>query len=484
VKISSHGGIYSSQQRFTCFSATIKELNDAPSWDVRYYLPKYKEAVNKLLNSKCDIAELSSVVSEKIRRGKTPKYSDSGVPVIKVSSIISLGDIIKSGQYVLKDFFEENKTAQIYKGDILVSSTGEGSIGKIAIYQNDEPAFADNHISIIRVDKSKANPKYILTILLTKPVLLQIEQSISGATGQTELYPNSIEKIKIPLPPRLIQDKIAKIVEDAYRHKREKLKDAEDILNSINDYILEKLEIRIPKIKKKNVFIVKFSDLDKRYDPNYYQPKYMDLLKQLETCKYKITELKDIISEISGGATPLSKSEAYTTKDNGIPFLRIQNIREGYIDLNDVKYITSKTHNTYLKRSQLKAYDILFTITGRIGTTAVVPKELGEANINQHMVRIKLKKEINPYYVEAVLNSPIGKIQSVRKATGTTRIALDYMGIKSIRIPIPPIGIQNEIAEEVKRRRKKANQLKKDANETVILAKEKVEKMIFGENNE
>lgn len=104
-------------------------------------------------------------------------------------------------------------------------------------------------------------------------------------------------------------------------------------------------------------------------------------------------------------------------------------------DFTDIKYITEDVHNNLLKRSQLQENDLLMTITGRIGTCAVVTKDCLPANINQHIVRIRLKYGYNPHFVAAYLNSDIGLLLSNRGVTGTTRIALDYESIKKIPFP-------------------------------------------------
>ncbi len=152
-------------------------------------------------------------------------------------------------------------------------------------------------------------------------------------------------------------------------------------------------------------------------------------------------EFGDVIESISGGATPLRANEDQYT-DSGIKFLRIQNITPIGFDFSDVKYITETVHNNLLKRSQLAKNDLLMTITGRIGTSAVVTESCLPANINQHIVRIRLKQGINPNFVAAYLNSPIGLLLSNRSVTGTTRLALDYESIK--KIPIPSLSSEKQ----------------------------------------
>ena len=155
-----------------------------------------------------------------------------------------------------------------------------------------------------------------------------------------------------------------------------------------------------------------------------------------------------MIRDISSGSTP-KVDKNYYTDASGVPFLRVQNVMEQGIDLNDTKFITREVHNGMLKRSQLKKDDLAFTITGRIGSVAVIPNNF-EGNINQHSARFQLKSQIanittSPRYVAAFLNSTLGRSLSIREATGGTRPALDYKALYSIKIILPPPNIQNHI---------------------------------------
>lgn len=196
------------------------------------------------------------------------------------------------------------------------------------------------------------------------------------------------------------------------------------------------------------IFTVWSDKLNGRVDPFHYQPEFVKLIDRLKGVKtYKLV---DLITDLSGGATPRVTEDFYLS-EKGIPFLRVQNITEKGISLDDVKFIKPEVHNTQLKRSQLKKDDIVFTITGRIGSASVVPDNF-EGNINQHSVRLHLKDEIDgikilPQYIATYFNSEIGRKMSLRDITGGTRPALDYEAIRNLQIPLPPLSTQNKIVE-------------------------------------
>ncbi|HEY0605052.1 MAG TPA: hypothetical protein VGD58_19190 [Herpetosiphonaceae bacterium] len=182
-----------------------------------------------------------------------------------------------------------------------------------------------------------------------------------------------------------------------------------------------------------------------RLDAEYYQPAFLENMIFLQRhCGFPVEQFGDALLSISGGATPLGADYP----EDGVPFLRVQNIMQGYLSLDDVVYISPEMHLTQLKRSQLQPGDVLLTITGvSYGKAAFVPPNLGPANINQHSVRMEFKKYLRPEYVAMFLNCRFGKLQSDMKITGVTRPALDYGEISTFLIPVLPDALQLEVVE-------------------------------------
>ena len=189
-------------------------------------------------------------------------------------------------------------------------------------------------------------------------------------------------------------------------------------------------------LNPERVFILKKSQLEKRLDPFYYVPGLLELEKKVLAKKPK--KLQDYVLSISSGATPkTTESEKYyTDKEDGIPFLRVQNLSPtGVLEFDDCKYINQETHNGMLKRSQVSAGDLLVKITGvgRMAVASVAPEGFF-GNINQHVCVIKTgSKEISES-LAAFLNSDIGERLASRRSTGGTRPALDYPALLSMPI--------------------------------------------------
>jgi len=307
-------------------------------------------------------------------------------------------------------------------------------------------------------------------------------KSIQRPSGQPNINKEEYKSFTIPLPPLPIQEKLVEEMERARESRRRKLSEADALLSTLDGWLLDTLGITPPpEDEKHKIYGIKLKDIQGRIDSPYYQPRFKHIVEALENAKSPLTTIRDICESPVGGATPRKgDQELYT--DEGIHFLRILNIKPNQIDLSDVNYIYESVHKGELMRSQLKKDDVLMTITGRVGTAAVVTEEILPANINQHIVRLRLKTdEVLPEYLATYLNSSIGWTISNRSVTGGTRIALDYEAIRSIPIPKPSIPIQQTIIDKLNSIREESRRLKSEAESEWQAAKDSFEAQLLGE---
>ena len=212
-----------------------------------------------------------------------------------------------------------------------------------------------------------------------------------------------------------------------------------------------------------------------------YTAHSRDLLwveEKLDRSHYPVSKLEEHIIGLTGGLTPRGANYP----NAGVIFIRVGNIQSYGLDLADVVFINKELHEGELKRCQLQPNDVLLAITGATFDKACVfPSGVGEANINQHIVRIRTLPDLNPHYLSTFLNSEIGTKQSNALTTGGTRPALDYVAIRSMKIPLPPPEIQMEISTKLQDAYIEASQLRLQAAERIQSSKAYVEQMILGE---
>ncbi|MDE2590576.1 MAG: restriction endonuclease subunit S, partial [Patescibacteria group bacterium] len=249
---------------------------------------------------------------------------------------------------------------------------------------------------------------------------------------------------------------------------------------SINEYILIELSFTLPQIDDKICYVTHANSVkENRLDPRFYKKHYIEFEKMLNS-RSDVEPISKISDDVNSGSTPKSGGDAYTTKeDGGVPFIRIVNISHGKINLKNVLYIKRNIHEKMLKRTQLKPNDVLLSIAGTIGVSVVVPKEISEANINQALVKLTLKDGVNPHYISAILNSPIGRMQTDRFSRPSVQTNINLAEISALKIPLTKDTEQNRIAKEIQSRFEIVENLRSEGENILKEAKFRVNKLLL-----
>ena len=194
-----------------------------------------------------------------------------------------------------------------------------------------------------------------------------------------------------------------------------------------------------------------------------------------------VKTLKQLSMLITNGNTPKGGSENYV--DNGILFLRSQNVWRNRIELDDVAYIDEVTHRS-LKKSSLKYKDILITKTGRINTensslgrAALYLGEDNSANINGHVYLVRLDGSVVPEYVVTILTSEAYR-KYIRKVCvgGIDKRQINLDQVEDFPIILPPFELQEQFAAFVEQIDKSKFEIQKSLEKLETLKKALMQK--------
>ena len=453
--------------------------------DVPFYHPKFIEIENILGSTSLNIKSIGEI-AKKITKGETPlwrgdRYVDEGIPFLRVINLREEGLETTNLVYISKETYKRMKRSQLKDKDVLYSMAG--TIGIATVYESRSYwKEANINQAIARIElKEGYNPYYVAIFLNTEFGRLQAERFVC-AIAQPNINFQQIKSIKIIFPPVKIQEKIVELMKTAWEEKKKRLEKSRSLLTTFDMWIKNKLKVLLSEIKKAASYLIDLEDnLGSRLDAKYNSPKFLQLLNAIENSPYEIKTLKQVSKAIVSGQRPKGGVKYI---EDGVPSIGGEHITsEGDFNFENIRFIPKQFHQQQ-KKSWVKPYDILIVKDGATtGKVAIVPKEFPfkECNINEHVFKIEAKDGYNPYYVFSYLFSSLGQEQINRLISGAAQKGITRDAIESVKIIVPPLEIQNTIADEIRKRKEESKRLKKEAEEVVENAKKEVEKMIIGE---
>ena len=237
----------------------------------------------------------------------------------------------------------------LQKGDILIEKSGGSPVqpvGRVAFIEElpfDKPVIFSNFLQKIRIADSLFAPEYIFTFLQTIYHLGYTEFLQNQTTGIKNLRLADFFKIKVTKLPMTEQKKVVAIAFGVREKAEEAEKEYRRTISLIDDYILNELNIDIPKSSDERIFQIWSDEVENRLDPSYFRPTFKILERVFSATKYNVQTLKTLATKITSGSTPLSGGDAYTDKSDGVAFLRSGDINpDNEIDFDNLNYVKKK----------------------------------------------------------------------------------------------------------------------------------------------
>jgi restriction endonuclease S subunit len=167
-------------------------------------------------------------------RGKTAKiYVSVGVPIIKLRNVTGEG-IDWDTDFVLRPFFDRNPDLHLKKNDVLLTSTGDGTIGRVDMLDKETECVSDGHVTVLRImdeKKHELDPFYMNFYLRSSFAQKQFNRFTVGSTGQTELNEDYIQDVVIVFPKSSQDQK--KFADSAYNHENKSLTAKKEYLENV-----------------------------------------------------------------------------------------------------------------------------------------------------------------------------------------------------------------------------------------------------------
>jgi type I restriction enzyme S subunit len=345
---------------------------------------------------------------------------------------------------------------QVRKNDILVSRAG--SVGYNFRIKDDVPfpaVFASYLIRFKAYDPITA--EYIDYFLKSREYWNQISDFAAGI-AIPNVNASKLEELILPLPPLAEQRRIVAKLDavmakvEANKRRLEKIppllkRFRQSVLaaavsgklteewrlnnkSSAMDEIREVIERRKTSgIKKNRINISLRKDLTLPSIPDSWE--WCDLEFLLDESSYFCYGV------VQPGADVVNQQK----------LIRVQDLANGKILDSQLRGISWKIDNEY-KRSKVKANDLLVTVVGTIGRTAIVNDSQNGFNIARAVARVPIR-DFSPYYVKLFIDSSLGQDWLNNDAREVARKTLNLDQLRTLPVPIPPQREQEEIVQRV-----------------------------------
>ena len=162
---------------------------------------------------------LNDIVAKTVKRGKSPTY------IAKSNTLVFAQKCNTKAGYIdlsLAQCLDETKLSKypeeefMLNNDIVLNSTGNGTLGRVGIYRNSDnpngrPIVSDSHVTIIRTNIHVDSEFVFYALKYYQPYM---EKLGSGSTNQTELSAGVVKALLFPLPPLAEQKRIVAKIEE------------------------------------------------------------------------------------------------------------------------------------------------------------------------------------------------------------------------------------------------------------------------------
>lgn len=330
---------------------------------------------------------------------------------------------------------------------------------------------------IVDVDGTQLYPAFLVEFLYSAFGKAQID-AVKNRAAQPHVNAQEVRDFQIPVLP--LPQQMSFVAElTKIREKRAILqRRAASDLAGVDAFVLSALSIS-PAVENARVFAVTRKQVQKRLDADYNSPPFERLRSAIEVAPFDTALLFDVTKSLRSGFAAGAKDQA---RDGvvSIPHLRPLNLN-GYGELT-LEGTKSVPRDDVSKADLLAQGEVLFNNTNSaewVGKTAVFDLDV-ECACSNHMTRIIPTDSIDPYYLAALLNALRGL--GYFKALSTyfnNQAGINASTLGELRIPVPPMDIQRQIAEEVQQRKRKARDLQDEAGKIWQAARQRFEDQLL-----
>jgi type I restriction enzyme S subunit len=355
--------------------------------------------------------------------------------------------------------YDEDPFIQLQDGDLLI--TKDGTIGKVAQVVNlDKPACLNSGIFVLKQLKGAFTQEYLYWTLVSTQLLDFTNYNSGGSTTIQHLYQNVFENMPLIIPPLEEQKDITQYLDSHCGSIDKVIATQEQRITLLLELKQSIVTAAVTKGLNKNVHL-----RESNVDGLGLIPEGWEVVKTLYVLEMPITD---------------GPHETPMLYDEGIPFISAEAISSGYINFDNMRgYISKEYYDLCCKKYVPRKNDIYMIKSGATtGRTAIVDTDEVFTIWSPLAVYRADNSKITPRFLLHLLRSDYVQKQVETNWSYGTQQNIGMRVLEHIKIPVPPIKEQHEIAEYLDNKCSSIDSAIAKAQQEIGLLKEYKQKVI------
>lgn len=378
-------------------------------------------------------------------------FTTAGIKVYEqkncIQDSVALGD-----SYISEDTYRDLSRFTVTNGDLLMSCSG--TIGRIVeVTEPYEKGIINQALLIMRINECAVNKAFFKHIFRSEDVQKQIKDNTQGGAMQNLVATDVFKSVSFTVPPYEEQQKIASFLD----HETAKI-----------DTLIAKQEKLIELLKEKRQAVISHA-VTKGLNPDApMKDSGVEWLGEVPE-HWDVTKFSYAIDFLEGPGIL-----AVDFHDEGIPLLRIQNVKEAVVTDNFKTYLDPLKVKEKWEHFRVEKGDLLISASASTGLISEVDERAVGAVPYTGLIRLKpVSASITKDFIRFVVQSDLFYEQIKLLQTGSTIQHFGPIHLQQMKVVLPPVDEQNRIAKEIKHSIKHIDRLTENAESIIDLTKER-----------
>lgn len=262
---------------------------------------------------------------------------------------------------------------------------------------------------VLRPKKEIINSRWLYLFLSQKQFRMECQQHMTGSAGQKRVPPKYLASCEIPIPPLPEQKRIVALI----------------------DELFSQLDAGVEMLKKTKTQLAVYRQA---------------VLKEAFSGFTEKAPIRKISSIVTSG----SRGWAHYYTEKGARFIRITDLtRDRIILKNDNPQFVFLPDDAEGRRTHLQPHDVLVSITADLGSIALIPNDIGEAYVNQHIAMVRFLNPKQAEFMAWYLKSDYGQKELLKNKRGAGKLGLGLDDIRDTTVPIVSDDVASVVVKSI-----------------------------------